>query len=184
MITQETTEVAPVTSVSSVVQTVDTTAAAVTTVTESVPETTQAETTEQPTAEDGTETPEPTEPPTVDMEDVFRNSEVTFSIKKKNEIIVSPINGQQGSEGGDSENDYIVIDYSKDNTLVAENEIGELLQTVSVEINSGDSVINMDMQVYKIIDTDNAQAVAVKFADTDNYYKFINPNYKSFFSLS
>lgn len=184
MITQETTEVAPVTSVSSVVQTVDTTAAAVTTVTESVPETTQAETTEQPTAEDGKEAPEPTEPPTVDMEDVFRNSEVTFSIKKKNEIIVSPINGQQGSEGGDSENDYIVIDYSKDNTLVAENEIGELLQTVSVEINSGDSVINMDMQVYKIIDTDNAQAVAVKFADTDNYYKFINPNYKSFFSLS
>lgn len=115
---------------------------------------------------------EPEVQPTADIQSIFMNSQATLNIKKEKPVKISPINGDHGGNDGENKDNYIVLEYEKDNTLVPESEIGELIQKALIQVNSDDSVIDIDVEVYRIINTSDQKAVAVKLTGTNDYYRF------------
>lgn len=104
-----------------------------------------------------------------DIQSIFSESSVTFSMKTTPKSILAPKNCGILGQSTDS---TVSTKYEKESTVISENEIGELIGISPVQINSGDSIITMDMEVYMISGIDIHEAVAVKLPDTNIYYKF------------
>lgn len=116
----------------------------------------------------------PSEP---DLQSIFHDSEATFSMPTAPISMIEHFNGQIDGTPNDSSNDNTVLTkYEKENTIIPESEIGDLIRTASVQIIYGDSVINTDMEIYSISDDAMGYSVAVKLPDTNIYYKFTCPD--------
>ena len=89
--------------------------------------------------------------------DVFLSSTVTITMTKDNSAIT----------------------YEKENTLISADKIGKRLFRNIMKVSSFEHGLNyIDTEAFEIADIDIYEAIAVNLPDTDEYYLFINPNYK------
>ena len=111
----------------------------------------------------------PQNPTELDIKRIFSDSKATFTAIKSESGSDSPGSIIQPKNGGLPKK---TPEYEKDNIVIQAEDIGSLIGTASVQIGEGDSAIVMEMEVYEILDTDSKDAVAVRLADTDVYYRF------------